>query len=180
MHDYLLPRGKIYEPSTSADPCPIDSDRPDLIRSEISSHNVCSRSLDATTVYAISYLRARTELRSSGYIQAESRSGRCSWLLLLFPPIYLFFTTRSDMSKSVWQKFWPTDSPSSEQHGSATDSIEPETEHAHQLDSKSPGTVTEQPLSVETPNEAAQDGVTAAEAITLTWTKKSLAAAYIL
>lgn len=84
------------------------------------------------------------------------------------------------MSKSIWQKFWPTDSPSSERSASLTDRIEPTVEHAHQLDSKSPGAVLEQPLSDETPNEAAQDGVTAAEAITLTWTKTSLAAAYIL
>lgn len=81
------------------------------------------------------------------------------------------------MSKSVWQKFWPTDDNTSLERN---DSIEPSIEQAARLSLKSLGTVTEHPLTHETPNEAAQDGVTAAEAITLTWTKSSLAAAYIL
>lgn len=81
------------------------------------------------------------------------------------------------MMSGVWQKFWPTDRPSSEQISSRNESVEQGVEHDLQ---KTAGTVTEQPLSVETPNEAAQDGVTAAEAITLTWTKTSLTAAYML
>lgn len=81
---------------------------------------------------------------------------------------------------AVWQKFWPTDSPTSENRPNSTDSIEPRVEHEFPLDSKAPGTVAQQALSKEVPNEAAQDGVTAAEAITLTWTKASLVTAYLL
>lgn len=48
-------------------------------------------------------------------------------------------------------------------------------------DSKGPTQVVDQPASEEQlPNEEAQAGVTQAEAITLTWTKSSLAIAYIL
>lgn len=40
--------------------------------------------------------------------------------------------------------------------------------------------VTDRASSEEVPNEAAQDGVTEAEAITLTWNKWSMAATYFL
>lgn len=50
----------------------------------------------------------------------------------------------------------------------------------NELDSKVPAEVIDQSAGEELPNEAAQDGVMQAEAITLSWTKKSLAAAYIL
>lgn len=47
-------------------------------------------------------------------------------------------------------------------------------------DSKFPEEVVDNAASEELPNEAAQDGVKKAEAITLSWSKSSLAAAYIL
>jgi hypothetical protein len=46
--------------------------------------------------------------------------------------------------------------------------------------SKSPEAVVEPTTNEDRPNEAAQSGVTQAEAITLTWTKTSLGCAYIL
>ncbi|KKY14942.1 putative mfs siderophore [Phaeomoniella chlamydospora] len=48
------------------------------------------------------------------------------------------------------------------------------------LPEKIPAEVVDQAANEELPNEAAQDGVTQAEAITLSWTKTSLGAAYIL
>jgi hypothetical protein len=53
-------------------------------------------------------------------------------------------------------------------------------EKVSQPNSKVPAAAVEQTVNEERPNEAAQNGVTQAEAITLTWTKTSLGCAYVL
>ncbi|KAF7193616.1 Siderophore iron transporter mirB [Pseudocercospora fuligena] len=55
-------------------------------------------------------------------------------------------------------------------------------ERVNSSDRKQQGEVAERPAvsDAQVPNEAAQDGVTAVEAITLTWTKTTLGTAYIL
>lgn len=47
-------------------------------------------------------------------------------------------------------------------------------------ESKLPAEVVDQAVNQQVPDEAAQSGVTQAEAITLSWTKTSLGAAYVL
>jgi hypothetical protein len=53
-------------------------------------------------------------------------------------------------------------------------------ENITQNESKIPEEVVDQIANEDRPNEAAQHGVTVAEAITLSWNKKSLAVAYLL
>jgi hypothetical protein len=69
----------------------------------------------------------------------------------------------------------------------AEDSVDPAgdigiitAEKVTQAQSKIPAEVIDQVANQDRPNEAAQHGVTVAEAITLSWSKKSLGAAYIL
>ena len=49
-----------------------------------------------------------------------------------------------------------------------------------ELNIKSPVNVTEESLDKAAPEESLQNGVAVAEAMTLTWTKRSLVCAYIL
>ena len=87
----------------------------------------------------------------------------------------------SKMFRSLRQKFVPgIDNTSSQEGSSSWDNTSQTTEHIRQQDSKTARDVVEQSNDAAKPDTTAQDGVTAAEAITLTWTKTSLGAAYVL
>jgi hypothetical protein len=94
-----------------------------------------------------------------------------------------------EMLKSLRTKFLPSsNSTPSELDGSSTtptlDHGITTAEKVTQLDSKAPTAAVDEAVDHAVdrarPNEAAQDGVTQAEAITLSWTKTSLGAAYVL
>ena len=79
------------------------------------------------------------------------------------------------MASALWKKFIPTKEPTTAEV--PTNEADAVAEH----DSKVPAEAVNQTPSEELqPNEHAQDGVTQAEAITLTWTKTSLGLAYAL
>jgi hypothetical protein len=93
------------------------------------------------------------------------------------------------MLKSLRSKFIPSSTPApSELDGSSTaptlDDGIVTAEKVTQLDAKAPAAAVDEAVDHAVdrarPNEAAQDGVTQAEAITLSWTKTSLGAAYVL
>ncbi|GME46739.1 putative MFS siderophore transporter [Neofusicoccum parvum] len=86
------------------------------------------------------------------------------------------------MASTLWKKFIPSAEPASADDNSNGVQYDANTfaEGSAEPDSKAPADAVHQAPSEERPNEAAQDGVTQAEAITLTWTKTSLGAAYIL
>ena len=82
-----------------------------------------------------------------------------------------FFRTDTDHVQEGTSDSVMADLPASERPSERTDDLE----------TKAPAETVGEPSDSETtPNEQAQDGVTNAEAITLTWTKKSLAVTYIL
>ena len=82
-------------------------------------------------------------------------------------------------ARSVWQKFVPgAEKTSAGSTTSSWDSANADDTQHHDL--KAAGVDVEHSPDAEKPDTSAQDGVTAAEAITLTWTKTSLGAVYIL
>jgi hypothetical protein len=83
---------------------------------------------------------------------------------------------------SSWQKKFfqsPDDSPA-EGIASPSDDGVPNPQTVAYPDTKNPSEVVSHDAREMLPNEEAQDGVTQAEAITLTWSKTSLGAAYCL
>lgn len=80
------------------------------------------------------------------------------------------------MASALWKKFFPTREPTSPE-AAPTEPAEASAEQDLKVPEEA---VNQTPGEDLQPNENAQDGVTQAEAITLTWTKTSLAAAYIL
>ena len=92
------------------------------------------------------------------------------------------------MFKSLQNKYFqPSHSTPIEAltEGSASSTQDHETgivtaEKVSELHSKIPTTAVDQSVNEGRPNEEAQNGVTQAEAITLTWTKTSLGFAYVL
>ncbi|PLB43455.1 putative MFS siderophore transporter MirB-like protein [Aspergillus steynii IBT 23096] len=84
---------------------------------------------------------------------------------------------------SSWQKkfFDPPEAPPTEGYSSPTRDMEDRTAvNVNHPDPKGPAEEVHSVATDTLPNEAAQDGVTQAEAITLTWTKTSLGAVYTL
>ena len=84
---------------------------------------------------------------------------------------------------SSWQKkfFDPPEAPPTEGFSNPTRDMEDRTaSNVNHPDPKGPAEEVHSVATDTVPNEEAQDGVTQAEAITLTWTKTSLGAVYTL